>query len=177
MTPLYEIALMDFAQLSEFVQTTTKGEKYIARCSGASEIDLDVCCEYIINTVIMPALKNKHKRADSRSLKAQNGDLELAQLLASAGRTWFVDRGFIISTNARVTRAISAQIREEERAQAKSDLIELQMQNIGAILGAKKTHKKGNLQGFWDFKESELIAQKMSNEGLAGKHLPLEAIA
>lgn len=177
-TPLIDIAMMNFAQLSDFVATATSGERYIANPSSeANEIDRDVCGEYIINTVIMPALKSEHKRVDSRSLKAQNGDFELAQMLASVARTYWQDRGFIIAQNARLNRAISAQIKEEERAQAKADLVALQFGTFGAMVEAKKAHKKDALQACWDFEESELIAQKMSNEGLAGKHSTLEAIA
>lgn len=174
MTPLIEIAIMDFRQLSSFVQTATTGGKYIARPCEASEIDLDICAEHIINIVITPALKNEHARKDSRSLKVGQDDYQTALQLASAARTWFVDRGFIIAQNARFTRAISAQKIDEERAEAKQDMIALQLETIGAILGASKAHKKGSLQSFIDWDETELVALKMEDEGTAGKLNTLE---
>lgn len=177
-TPLIEIAMMNFTELSAFVAKATKGEKYIANPSTeASQIDREVCAEQIINIVIMPALKNEHTRKDSRSLKVGESDYQTALQLASAARTYWVDRGFIISTNARVTRAISAQKISEEIDEAKQDMIALQLNTIGAILGTKKAHKKNAIQGFWDFEESALIAQKIENEGFAGKHFTLAAIA
>lgn len=174
MTPLIEVAMMNFEQLSTFVQKVTNGEKYIAKPGEASEIDCDICAEAIINIVIMPALKNEHKRADARSLKAGESDAKTAELIASAALTYWVNHGFIIAQNARINRAISAQIQESEKAEAKQDMIALQLNTIGAILGAKKAHKKDAIQGFWDFEESALIALKMEDEGTAGKLDTLE---
>lgn len=176
-TPLLDIALMDFDQLSKFVQTATEGALYIANPSESTEIDREVCAEYVINTVIMPALKNEHKRADARSRKAQNGDKELAQLLASAALSFWMDRGFIIAQNARVNRAISAQMMEQELEQRKSDLIELQMQKIGAMLTARKIRGTNMLQGMWDFEESALQIARISNEGFEFGDLSPVAIA
>lgn len=173
-TPLLTIAMMNYEQLSAFVNKATKGEKYIAKPAEASVIDCDICAEAIINIVIMPALKNDHARRDSRSLKVGESDYQTATQLASASRTWFVDRGFIISQNARITRAISAQKIDEEKAEAKADMIALQLDTIGCMIGAKKAHKKDAIQGFWDFEESALIAQKMEDEGTAGKLNTLE---
>lgn len=169
MTPLYEIALMDFNQLSRFVQKSTNGEKYIAKPAEASEIDCDICSEEILQIVIMPAIKNEHKRADSRS-RNLNSDEQTAQQLASAALTYWQDHGFIVAQNARINRAISAKIKEEEITQAKQDMIALQMGTIGAILGAKSIRKSNMIQGFWDFEESALIDAKISKEGemLAG---------
>lgn len=162
---------MNFDQLSRFVAKSTNGEKYIAKSSEASQIDCDICTEVIINIVIMPAIKNEHKRADSRSLKVGESDYQTALQLASSARSYWVDRGFIISTNARVTRALSAQKIEEERAEAKQDMIALQLETIGAILGASKAHKKGSLQSFIDWDETELVALKMEDEGTAKRGL------
>lgn len=163
-TPLIDIAMMNFEQLSRFVQKSTKGEKYIAHPQEASDTDLDVCAEAIIDIVIMPALKNEHKRADSRSLKVGLEDAKTAELIASAALTYWIDHGFIIAKNSRINRAISSKIKEEEIAQAKQDMIALQLNSIGAILGAKKAHKKDAIQGFFDFRESELQIARISNE-------------
>lgn len=170
MTPLIDIAMMNFDELSAFVQKATNGEKYIAKPGESGEIDCDVCAEVIINIVIMPALKNEHKRADSRSLKVGLDDAKTAELIASAALTYWVDHGFIVAQNARVNRAISAQIKEAEIAEAKQDMIALQMSTIGAIIGAKSIRKRNMIQGFWDFEESALIDAKISKEGemLAG---------
>lgn len=173
-TPLLEIALMDFNQLSAFVQTTTNGELYIANPSESTDTDREVCGEEILKIVVMPALKSEHKRVDSRSHRAQESDTILAGLLSSAALTYWVDRGFIIAKNARISRAISAQIKEAEIAEAKQDMIDLQLNTIGAILGAKKAHKKDAIQGFWDFDESELVAKQIGDEGTAGKLDTLE---
>lgn len=164
-TPLIDIAMMNFDELSRFVKTATNGDKYIAKPAEASIIDCDICAEAIINIVIMPALKNEHKRADSRSLKVGDNDHQTALQLASAARTYWVDRGFIISTNARVTRALSSQIIDQQKAQAKTDMVALQLETIGGILGVQKAHKKGGLQSFIDWDETELVAQKIENEG------------
>lgn len=174
MTPLIEVAMMNFEQLSTFVQKATNGEKYIAKPGEASEIDCDVCSEAIINTVVMPAIREDHKRVDSRSLKVGESDAKTAELIASAALTYWVNHGFIISTNARISRAISAQIIEQEKAQAKADLLNLQIDHFGAILQAKKTHFKQGLQACWDFDESELVAKQMGDEGTAGKLDTLE---
>ena len=164
MTPLIEIAMMNFEQLSAFVTKATKGEKYIAKPSEATEIDGEVCCEEILEIVIMPALKNEHKRADSRSLRVGENDQITAELIASAALTYWQNHGFIIAQNAKINRAISAQIKEEERAQAKADMIALQMGTIGAIVSAQKTHKKGTLQACFDFNESELLLAQMNGD-------------
>ena len=155
MTPLHNIAIMNFEQLSHFVQNATNHQKYVAKPSEASEIDLEICAEYVVNIVIMPALKNEHKRTDSRSLKVGKSDLKTAELIASAALTYWQNHGFIIAQNAKINRAISAQIKEEERAQAKADMIALQMGTIGAIVRAQKTHKKDAIQSCWDFIESD----------------------
>lgn len=178
-TPLIDIAMMDFKELSFFVQAATKGEKYIAKPSEASEIDLDVCTEYIINIVITPAMRGEHKRVDSRSHRVHEGDTILAELLSSAALTYWVDRGFIIAKNARISRAISAQITQEEAAEAKADLLNLQIENFGAILEAKKTHFKQGLQACWDFEESDLqIAKRNEGEMMPASYFnTLEAIA
>lgn len=65
---------------------------------------------------------------------------------ASAALTYWVNHGFIIDQNARVNRAISAQIKEAEIAEAKQDDDALQI--IGAILGAKSIRKRNMIQGF-----------------------------
>lgn len=166
MTPLYELALMSFDELSRFVSKTTNGEKYIANPQEASDTDLDICCEYVVNTVLMPALKNNHKRADSRSLKVGENDVKTAELIASCALTYWQNHGFIIAQNSKLNRSISAKIKEEERAEAKREMIALQMGTIGAIVRAQKTHKKGTLQACWDFEESECVFNKMSSGGL-----------
>lgn len=174
MTPLINIAMMNFDQLSQFVQIATNNERYIARPSETSYIDRDVCSEYVITTVVMPAIRGEHKRVDSRSHRVQESDYTLAQLLASTALTYWQDRGFIIAQNARLNRAISAQMQEQEKTQAKADMIALQLGAIGAILGAKKAHKKNAIQSLIDWDETELVVQKMEDEGFAGKHSTLE---
>ena len=163
-TSLHKIALMNFEQLSTFVQKATNGEKYIAKPGEASEIDCDVCSEAIINIVVMPAIKNEHKRADARSLKVGLEDAKTAELIASAALTYWVNHGFIVAQNARINRAISAKIKEEEIAHAKADMIALQMGTIGAILGARSIRKSNMIQGFWDFEESDLQIARINNE-------------
>lgn len=173
-TPLLDIAMMNFRQLSDFVKISTNKQYYIALPAEASDIDCDILVEEIIKIVITPALTNQHKRVDSRSHRAQESDTILAELLASAALTYWMDRGFIISTNARITRALSSKIIEEERSQAKQDMIALQIGKIGAILGAKKCKTKDALQGFWDFEESELVLldNKMNGGDVFGDESP-----
>ena len=64
--------------------------------------------------------------------------------------------------NFQFNLAITAKIKLEELEQAKADMIALQLNSIGAILGAAKAKKNGCLQGFFDFEESEYILNKMS---------------
>lgn len=173
-TSLHEIALMDFNQLSAFVERVTNKKHFIANPSEASDIDCDVCAEHIITTVIIPALKGEHERIDSRSRKLTS-DYAIAEMLASAARTYWMDHGFIIAQNARVSRAISAKIIEEEQAEAKAEIQELLMDRIGVMLQAKPARFKHGIQSAIDWEETELVAQKMMNyEGFACKHSTLE---
>ena len=174
-TPLYELVLMDFNQLSAFVERVTNKKHFIANPSEASDIDCDVCAEHIITTVIMPALKGEHERIDSRSRKITS-DYATAQMLSSAARTYWMSHCFIVARNARVSRAISAKIIEEERAEAKAEIQELLMDRIGVMIQAKPAKKlKHGIQTAIDWEETELVAQKMMNyEGFACKHTTLE---
>lgn len=173
-TPLHEIALMDFNQLSAFVERVTNKKHYIANPSEANDIDCDVCAEQIINIVIMPALRNKHLRVNSRSHRLTS-DYAIAQMLGSAALTYWIDHGFIVAQNARVSRAISAKIIEEERAEAKAEIQEMLMDRIGVMIQAKPAHIKHGIQSVIDWEETELVAQKMMNyEGFACKHSTLE---
>lgn len=173
-TPLLDIAMMNFEQLSKFVQESTNGALYIANPSEASDIDCDVCAEQIINIVIMPALRNKHLRVNSRSHRLTS-DYAIAHMLGSAALTYWIDHGFIVAQNARLSRAISAKIIEEERAEAKVEMQELLMDRIGVMIQAKPAYIKHGIQSAIDWEETELVAQKMMNyEGFACKHSTLE---
>lgn len=181
-TTLVDLAIMDLQQMRQWVALTTKGKHFIPNYAG---YEAKSTAEYgllsVQNNILMAAIKGVHGRLDSRSLTivnaAQKGDcFTIAATLVSAHRTYMTNRGFTSKNpkNTQKNLAICAKIKEEERAQAKADMIALQLNTIGAILGAKKAKKVGAIQGFWDFEESSLL---VNSEGYEFGDLTPAAIA
>ena len=57
-------------------------------------------------------------------------------------------------------------------------MVVMQLEKIGAILGAKRAHKKDAIQGYFDFEESALqIARRSDESEMPASYHTLEAIA
>ena len=181
-TTLVDLAIMDLQQMRQWVALTTKGKNFIPNYAGyEAKCAAEDGLLSVQNNILMDAIKGVHGRLDSRSLTivnaAQKGDcFTIAATLVSAHRTYMTNRGFTSKNpkNTQKNLAICAKIKEEERAQAKADMIALQLNTIGAILGAKKAKKVGAIQGFWDFEESSLL---VNSEGYEFGDLTPAAIA
>lgn len=165
-TTLKDLAMMDMQQMRQWIALTTKGKHYIPNYASYGYSAKGAIDDGLLNMqdeVLIDSIKGNHKRVDARSLTianaAQKGDFfTVAVTLASAHRTYMANHGFKSNSNkTQFALSVSAQIKEEEIAQAKAEMIALQMNKIGAIVRAQKTHKKGTLQACWDFEESECI--------------------
>lgn len=171
-TTLCKIAIMNLQQMRQWIALTTKGKHFIPSYSGygySAKCAVEDGLLTVQDEVLMDAIRGTHKRVDSRSLTIEKAAIKgdfftIAATLASAHRTYMSNHGFKSNTNKNIqfNLAITAKIKQEELEQAKADMIALQLNSIGSILGAKKAHKKGCLQGFFDFEESECILNKMS---------------
>ncbi|KHG32967.1 hypothetical protein [Sulfurospirillum sp. MES] len=165
-TTLKDLAMMSLPEIRQWIALNTKGKHYIPNYASYGYSAKGAVEDGLLNVqdeILMDAIKGTHKRVDSRSLTianaAQKGDFfTVAATLASAHRTYMANHGFKSNSNkTQFTLSVSAQLKEEEIAQAKSEMIALQMNKIGAIVRAQKTHKKGTLQACLDFEESEYI--------------------
>lgn len=98
---LKKLLFMDtFEEISKWVETCSKGKKFIANPSNASDTDrLD--CLFAVQKPIFLALKKIKKRRkngrDKRLIKAENANNydEIANVLASTASTYWRDHGFI----------------------------------------------------------------------------------
>lgn len=98
---LKKLLFMDtFEEISKWVETCSKGKKFIANPSNASDTDrLD--CLFAVQKPIFLALKKIKKRRkngrDKRLIKAENANNydEIANVLASTASSYWRDHGFI----------------------------------------------------------------------------------
>lgn len=172
-TTLKDLAMMNLLEIRQWIALNTKGKHYIPNYTSYGYSAKGAVEDGLLNVqdeVLMNAIKGSHKRVDARSLTianaAQKGDFfTIAVTLASAHRTYMANHGFKSNSNkTQFNLCIAAKIKEEEIAQAKDDIIALQLGSIGTILGAKRANKKGALQGYFDFEENEYILNKMNGD-------------
>ena len=157
---LLKLAFMSsFEEISEWVIIHSKGLKFIANPSIASDTDrLD--CLFAVQEPLALALKDVEKRRkngrDGRLIEATSADnyAVIANILASTASTYWQNHGFF--NNEKNLKIISF-LRNDEKNQQKKDFQKAQLDNIGAAVDFKKALKKGAFQEVFDFEETEEI--------------------
>lgn len=163
---LLKLAFMgSFEEISEWVITHSKGLKFIANPSIASDTDrLD--CLFTVQEPLALALKDVEKRRkngrDGRLIEAATAGnyAVIADLLASIAATYWRDHGFFNNEKNLKTASF---LKNEEKNIEKKDFQKAQLDNIGAAVDFKKALKKGAFQEVFDFEETEEI---LKNEDL-----------
>lgn len=148
-----------FEEISEWVIIHSKGLKFIANPSIASDTDrLD--CLFAVQEPLTLALKdieNRRKNGrDVRLIEAANAGnyAVIADLLASIAATYWRDHGFFNNEKNLKTASF---LKNEEKNIEKKDFQKAQIDHIGAAVDFKKALKKGALQEVFDFFETEEI--------------------
>lgn len=159
---LKELTYLNWEQLSNRVLKYSNGKFYLARPSQASEIDLEVCLERGPHEVLSRAIRLQKFRKNGRENKIlqaieSNDFYSIASILASSVSSYWQDKGYFGTINSKLNRNIAAQTRNNEKKEAKFQIINLQIEKLGAILKVKKANKKGAIQACWDFEETDQI--------------------
>jgi len=157
---LLKLAFMSsFEEISEWVIIHSKGLKFIANPSIASDTDrLD--CLFAVQEPLALALKDVEKRRkngrDGRLIEAATAGnyAVIADLLASIAATYWRDHGFFNNEKNFKTASF---LKNEEKNIEKKDFQKAQIDHIGAAVDFKKALKKGALQEVFDFFETEEI--------------------
>lgn len=157
---LLKLAFMSsFEEISEWVIIHSKGLKFIANPSIASDTDrLD--CLFAVQEPLALALKDVEKRRkngrDGRLIEAATAGnyAVIANLLASIAATYWRDHGFFNNEKNLKTASF---LKNEEKNIEKKDFQKAQIDHIGAAVDFKKALKKGALQEVFDFFETEEI--------------------
>lgn len=166
---LKELAYLDWYQLSNMVSEYSNGKFYLARPSQASDIDLEVCLERGPQKVLFNAIKLPKFRKNGRENKIinaiENNDFStIAAILASSVSSYWQDKGYFGTKNSTLNRNIAAQIRNNEKNEAKFEIIHLQIEKLGAVLEFTKAKKKGAIQACIDFEETQRVLENIDFE-------------
>ena len=148
-----------FEEISEWVTTHSKGLKFIANPSNASDTDRFDCL-FAVQEPLALALKDVEKRRkngrDGRLLEAAKaGDyIALANILASAAASYWKDHGFL---NSSKELKIASFLKNDEKNLEKKDFQKAQIERVGAAIDLERARKKDAFQLGFDFFETEEI--------------------
>ncbi len=162
---LKELAYLDWHQLSSVVLEYSNGKFYLARPSQASEIDIEVCLERGPQKVLYKAIKLSNYRKNGRENKIinaiENNDFcTIAAILASSVASYWQDKGYLGTKNSKLNRNIAAQINNDQKNELRFEIMNLQIEKLGLILGFKKAKKKVAIQACIDFEETQIVLEK-----------------
>ena len=153
---LQELALMStFNELSQWVESTTSGQRYIASPSHTSHEDRNSCLN-CLQELLLQAIQGRNiRRKDGRDLKlikaSNKGDYyTIASILASASWTYW--QTFLLSNGNAAFYSENGK-KNEQRIK----LQKAQIDHIGVAVSFQKAHKKGAFQEILDFFETEEI--------------------
>lgn len=91
--------ITNYQELSTWISMVSLGKRFISFPKYSNEIDREICL-FAIQKIIFLALQNIHKRRkngrDVKLLEAvkNNNYFDIANILASAARTFWLDHGF-----------------------------------------------------------------------------------
>ena len=152
---LRKLALMStFNELSQWVESNTKGQRYIACPTHTTYEDRHSCLNNI-QQLLFQSLKGENKRKDGRDLKllvaSNKGDYyTIASILASTA--WSYWQTYLLNNGNAVFYAKNQKINQQ-----KIELQKAQIEHIGAAVSFKKARKNGALQEILDFFETDEI--------------------
>ncbi len=152
---LRKLALMStFNELSQWVESNTKGQRYIACPAHSSHEDRNSCLNHL-QELLLQAIQGRNIRKDGRDLKLMKASLDgnyytIASILASAA--WSYWQTYLLNNGNAVFYAKNQKINQQ-----KIELQKAQIEHIGAAVSFKKAHKNGALQEILDFFETDEI--------------------
>lgn len=156
---LQELALMStFNELSQWVESTTSGQRYIASPSHTSHEDRNSCLN-CLQELLLQAIQGRNiRRKDGRDLKlikaSNKGDYyTIASILASAA--WSYWQTYFLFNSGDATFYAKNQQKNEE----KNELQRAQIEHIGTAVSFQKARKKGAFQEVFDFDETIKIIE------------------
>lgn len=156
---LQELVLMStFNELSQWVESTTSGQRYIASPSHTSHEDRNSCLN-CLQELLLQAIQGRNiRRKDGRDLKlvkaSKNGDYyTIASILASAAWSYWKTY-FLFNSGDTAFYA-----KNQQKNKEKNELQRAQIEHIGAAVSFQKAHKNGAFQEIFDFFETEEIVR------------------
>lgn len=155
---LQKLAFIEtFEDLSQWVETNSNGQKFIA-CPAHSTYEDRNSCSNHLQELLLRTIKGKNKRKDGRDLKLEKAALKsdyytIASILASAAWSYWQTYCLFTSGDA----AFYAKNHQKNRQ--KVELQKAQIEYIGAAVGFEKARKKGAFQEILDFEETEEILE------------------
>ena len=153
---LQELAFIStFNELSQWVESTTSGQRYIASPAHTSHEDRNSCLN-CLQELLLQAIQGRNIRKDGRDLKlvkaSENGDYyTIASILASAA--WSYWKTYFLLNSGDV----AFYAKNHQKNQQKIELQKAQIERIGAAVSFEKARKKGAIQVSFDFFESQII--------------------
>lgn len=153
------VFMVSFEEMSKWVEIHSDNQRFIANPSNASSTDFDECLTKIQEPLVL-ALKNIEKRRkngrDRRIIEAVETDnyFLIADILASTASSYWRDHRFF---NNEKNLKIASFFKNEEKNQQNKYFKKAQIDHIGAAVDFKKAYKKGALQEYLDFEETEEI--------------------
>lgn len=151
-----------FEEISTWVESATKGQRYIACPANTSREDRNSCFNHL-QELLVQAIQGINKRRDGRDLKlvkaSETDDYyAIASILASAAWSYWQNYHLFIDGDT------AFYANNHQKNQQRIDLQKAQIEHIGAAVSFQKAHKKGSLQEIFDFYETEEILKNENFE-------------